>query len=355
MNKRNLLTIGGAAALGLALAALPASSANPQKPVESAIARLQQRIDELEAKLQAQIARQQDEQAVFSDADEPEESGQAVVIENQEPTRIEVMPKVETDDLNILIGDDGSSWLGVETHEVTAGKAKELKLSAERGVVLGKIVPDSPAAKAGLKENDVVTEINGQRVEGAAQFRRMIQEIPAGRTVQLSVWRDGRTQTISATLGKSEQSRHAMKMLAPTPGTFAFRMPEMPEIPSMEWNGSMLLGGQPRIGIDAEEISGQLGAFFGAPDGEGILVRDVTSGSPAEKAGVKAGDVITSLNGEHIRTVGELREKLSAKRDDKDRTVKLGVLRNKSEISLSVELPAPAPRTKHVFSRRTSI
>jgi len=70
----------------------------------------------------------------------------------------------------------------------------------------------------------------------------------------------------------------------------------------------MLFGGQPRLGIDAEEISGQLGAFFGAPDGEGILVRDVNSGSPAEKAGVKAGDVITSLNGERIRTVGELRE-----------------------------------------------
>jgi serine protease Do len=355
MNKRTLLTIAGAAALGLALAALPASSANPQKPVESAIARLQQRIDELEAKLEAQIARQQDEQAVLVGPDELDESAQVLDLENQDGKQIEVLPKIETDDFNIVIGDDGSSWLGVETHEVTADKAKELKLSAERGVVLGKIVPDSPAAKAGLKENDVVTEINGQRVEGAAQFRRMIHEIPAGRTIQLTVWRDGRTQTISATLGKSEHGRHAMKMVAPTPGTFAFRMPEMPEIPSMEWNGSMLLGGQPRLGIDAEEISGQLGAFFGAPDGEGILVRDVASGSPAEKAGVKAGDVITSLNGERIRTVGELREKLSAKRDDKDRTVKLGVLRNKSEVSLNVELPAPAPRTKHVFSRRTSI
>jgi serine protease Do len=354
MNKRKLLTIGGVAALGLALAALPASSADPQKPVESAIARLQQRIDELEAKLQAQIARQ-DEKSALADADEPEESTNAVVVEDQDPMQIEVMPKIETDDLNILIGDDGSSWLGVETHEVTADRAKELKLSAERGVVLGKIVPDSPAAKAGLKENDVVTEINGQRVEGAAQFRRMIHEIPAGRTIQLTVWRDGRTQTITATLGKSEQGRHAMKMMTPAPGTFAFRMPEMPEIPSMEWNGSLLHGGQPRLGIDAEDLSGQLGAFFGAPDGEGILVRDVAAGSPAEKAGVKAGDVITSLNGERIRTVGELREKLSAKRDDKDRTVKLGVLRNKSEISLNVELPAAAPRAKRYISHRTSI
>ena len=355
MNKRDLLTIGGAAALGLALVALPASSARPQRPDNSKIARLQQEIEELQAKLQAELESRADQKVEFEDADEPVESTQTVVVE-QDPGQIEVQPKIETDGMNIVIGDDDSSWLGVETHEVTSDKAKELKLSAERGVLLGKIVPDSPAAKAGLKENDVVTEINGQRVEGAAQFRRMIHEIPAGRSIQLSVWRDGRTQTISATLGKSQERRRAMKMVAPTPGTFAFRMPEIPEIPSMEWNGNMLFGGgQPRLGIDAEDLSGQLGTFFGAPDGEGILVRDVNSSSPAEKAGVKAGDVITSLNGERIRTVGELREKLSAKHGDKDRTVKLGVLRNKSEISLTVELPAPAERTKRLISRRTSI
>ncbi len=355
MNKRNLLAIGGIAALGLALVALPASSARPQKPDVSTIARLQQRIDELEAKLQAQAERRQDQEVELADTEELEDPAPAFIVGKQDPAQIEVLPGIDKDDLNIVIGDDGSGWLGVETHEVTADKAKELKLSAERGVVLGKIVPDSPAAKAGLKENDVVTEINGQRVEGTAQFRRMIHEIPAGRSIQLTVWRDGRAQTISATLGKSEERRHAMKMVSPMPGTFSFRMPEIPEIPSMEWNGSMLLGGQPRLGIDAEDLSGQLGAFFGAPDGEGILVREVNSGSPAEKAGVKAGDVITSINGERIRTVGELREKLSAKHDDKDRTVKLGVLRNKSEISLTVELPAPAARTKRFISRRTSI
>ena len=356
MNKRDLLAIGAAVAFGLALVALPASSARPQRPDDSKIARLQQKVEELQAKLQAELEnRAADQRVEFEDADEPVDSTQAVVIE-QDPGQIEVQPKIETDGMNIVIGDDGSSWLGVETHEVSSDKAKELKLSAERGVVLGKIVPDSPAAKAGLKENDVVMEINGQRVEGAAQFRRMIHEIPAGRSIQLSVWRDGRMQTISATLGKSQERRHAMKMVTPTPGTFAFRMPEIPEIPSMEWNGNMLFGGgQPRLGIDAEDLSGQLGTFFGAPDGEGILVRDVNSGSPAEKAGVKAGDVITSLNGERIRTVSELREKLSAKREDKDRTVKLGILRNKSAVSLGVELPAPAERTKRLTSHRTSI
>jgi C-terminal processing protease CtpA/Prc len=354
MKKLNLLAAGGATALGLALIALPASSSRTQKPDDSTIARLQQKIEKLQAELQAKQEVQEERAAELAGVDAIEESAGVLALQDQDLQKAETLPGIESRDFNFVIGDDGSSWLGVETHEVTAEKAKELKLSAERGVILGKIVPDSPAAKAGLKENDVVTEINGQRVEGATQFRRMIHEIPAGRTVQLTVWRDGRSQTISATLGKSEERRHAMRMVTPEPGTFAFRMPQMPEIPSMEWNGT-LMGGQPRLGIDAEDLSGQLGAFFGAPDGEGILVRDVNPGSAAEKAGVKAGDVITSLNGERIRTVGELREKLSAKRDDKDRTIKLGVLRNKSEVSLTVELPAPAGRTKRLISHRTSI
>src|SRR5712664_4450721 len=269
MNKRKLILAGGAAALSLALIALPGFSAKKQ------------------------VEKQRVQRAA------------PTVIELDEPEVIELpdVAGIEQDDVRILLDGNGAGWLGVETHEVTTDKAKELKLPAERGVVLGKIVPDSPAAKAGLKENDVLTEINGQRVEGAAQFRRMIREISAGRSIQLTVWREGRSQTVSATLGKSEERRRAMKMVAPTPGAFAFRMPEIPDVPSMEWNGNMVFGGgQPRLGIDAEDLSGQLGTFFGAPDGEGILVRDVNSGSPAEKAGVKAGDVITSLNAERIRT-----------------------------------------------------
>jgi len=256
------------------------------------------------------------------------------------------------DGVSVFVGDEGPSWLGVETQEVSSDKAKELKLPAERGVLLEKIIPDSPAAKAGLKENDVVTEINGQRIEGAAQFRRIIHEIPAGRTAQITVWRDGRSQSLSVTLGKAEQNRHAFRMLAPSPGAFAFRIPDMPEvapipeIPSMEWNGGVLLG-QPRLGIDAEDLSGQLGLYFGAPDGEGVLVREVNPDTPAERAGLKAGDVITSLNGQRVRSIGDLREKLSSKQDEKDKTVKLGVLRNRSQVTLTVALPAPEAKAKH--------
>jgi len=337
MYKRNLLFAGGVAALSVALVALPGTSAKTQSPQDARIAQSQQEIQILKMERSAP---------------------QAIVVQEEGREQQEVTPLIQKDDVTIFVDGDGSGWLGVETHEVTADKAKELKLPAERGVVLGKIVPDSPAAKAGLKENDVVTEINGQRVEGAAQFRRMVHEIPAGRSIQLTVWRDGHSQTLSATLGKSEERRQSLKMIAPSTGAFAFRMPDMPEIPdipSMEWNNGMLSGGQPRRGIDAEDLTGQLGAFFGAPEGEGILVRDVNAGSPAEKAGVKAGDVITSLDGDRIRSVSELRERLSAKRDDKDKTVKLGVLRNKSALSLNVELPPPPAKVKRTMTHRTNI
>src|SRR6202795_2657465 len=169
-----------------------------------------------------------------------------------------VEPQVR--DFDVLFGEEGGSWLGVETREVTSDNAKELKLPSERGVVLGRIAPDSPASKSGLRENDVITEINGQQVEGAMQFRRMIREIPAGRNVQLTVWRDGHTQKINVTLGKSEELRRNMTRVTPgTPGTFAFRVPELPEMPdlpevaeipgmpSMEGDGLMLYAGRPRL------------------------------------------------------------------------------------------------------------
>ena len=310
MNRNLFVSVGGTAALGLVLAALPSHSAMPQQSP-----------------------------AAPSLAPEWQDDSRAPLVRNFE----------------FAFGD--GSWLGVEPSEVTSDKAKELKLPAEHGVLLDKVMNDSPASKAGLKENDVVTEINGQRVEGAAQFRRMLREIPAGRTAQLTVWRDGRTRSVTVTMGKLEESRHNLAFAAP--GAFALQVPEMPDLPAMpELNidgGVFAISPRPRLGIDAEDLNGQLGTFFGAPEGEGILVRDVANGSVAEKAGLKAGDVIISLNGDRIRSVGDLRAKLGTRTGDKATTARLGVLRNHSEIPLSVELPAPAPRAKRVGVHNTNI
>jgi len=323
MTKRNLWVAAGVALLALGLIALPSHSRSTQDPQATPPA--------------------------------PPEAG------GREIPELELAPGMQDveREFNIVtsLSDDMGSWLGVETREVTAENVKEFKLPGERGVVIGKVLDDSPAAKAGLKDNDVVTEINGQRVEGAAQFRRMVREIPAGRSVQLTVWRNGRAQTISTTLGKMQEGRK-IRISKAAPQVFNFRVPEMPEvapmpgIPSIEWEGGDLLMSRPRLGIDAEDIGGQLGSYFGAPDGEGILVREVNPGSAAERAGVKAGDVITSLNGDKIHGLAELRSKLAG---NEGKSIKLGMLRNKSALTLDVEIPAAKQKTVRKMEMRTKI
>jgi serine protease Do len=359
MTKRNLFLGGGAAVLALVMIAVLSPSARPQDSTDARIARLEQKVQQLREWLADRIANRQDRIVErLQDRMAQAESAMSLAQEAQDlEQRVKVLPgQVDTDGMTVLLGDEGTSWLGVESQEVTSEKAKELKLPAERGVLLQSVVQDSPASKAGLKENDVITEINGQRVEGTAQFRRMLHEIPAGRTVQFTVWRDGRAQTISVMLGKAEDRPSIWSYSGPR--TFSFEMPrvEIPDFaigPNSDWGYGMLAGGRPRLGIDAEDLSGQLGNYFGAPEGEGVLVREVNSGSPAEKAGLKSGDVITSLDGDRVRSLGDLREKLVAKREAK--TVKLGVVRNRSEISITVELPPPPSRTPHAISHRTNI
>ncbi len=255
------------------------------------------------------------------------------------------------DDLEIIAPSGGDrGWLGVKIDEVTPEKAKELKLSAVRGVLLSDVEKDSPAAKGGLKAGDVITEYNGQRVEGTVQFRRMIRETPAGRTAQLIVWREGRAQNFSVELGGlRSQMKGRVRAFAVRPKDFDFHF-EMPDI-----DRDFLMPRRPTLGIDAEDLSGQLGSYFGAPDGEGVLVREVKPGTPAEKAGLKAGDVITKLDGERVRTVSDLRAKMREKREKKSVTV--GVVRKGAEMSLNVEVEQPKPPAdrKRLISRRISI
>jgi serine protease Do len=329
MNSKHIFAAVGLGTLTIGLVALPGSSA--RKPAAIAAQELYRQ-------------------------EESQDPGQQVTQLRRAVKNLELAQNVTVDDDNDLqvFVNSGDGWLGARTSEVTADKVKELKLPAERGVVLGKIVPDSPAAKAGLKESDVVTEVNGQRVEGTEQFRRMIREIPAGRSVQFTVWRDGRAQSIEVTLGRAEMRHNARTFLAPaTPGNFAFEMPDMPEVEMIFEDGPWASSSRTRLGIDAENLDGEFGNYFGAPEGEGILVRGVFPDTPAAKAGVKVGDVITSVNGERVRSVGELRSKIAEKRQEK--TLKLGLIRNKATTSVSVELPPPAEKKEFRTGVRTNI
>jgi serine protease Do len=248
----------------------------------------------------------------------------------------------------VTTDEDGSGWLGVEIGEVTAEKAKDLKLTGERGVVVMDVEPDGPAAKAGLKENDVITQYDGQVVEGTVQFRRLVRETPTGRTVALVISRNGATQNVSVELGERSaffEKRMKGKM-RDFDNAFAFSMPNQDFTLAMPAVDSRM----PSLGINAEDLSGQLGSYFGAPDGAGILIREVRTGTAADKAGLKAGDVIVKVDGKPVHTLADLRAELRGKSDQK--TVALGLIRKSAEMSVRVGIERPQPaESSHVVRR----
>jgi len=255
-------------------------------------------------------------------------------------------------------------WLGIRMEEVSAEKAKELKLPADRGALVTYVAPNSPAAKAGIQAGDVITEFDGQRVEGTLALERMVHEVPAGRSVAVTVWRDGRAQSLSAEISSrhaSTRGDHDSIYVGPNTPDWTMRIPRIeaiPAIPSIEVGplGSFRMFGSPVLGIDAEDLSGQLGNYFGAPDGKGVLVREVMPGTPAEKAGLKAGDVILRVDGNRVKDASELRSALrdriskAAEGADSQKaapvTSDLTVLRSGKELTLRVELQVPVRRIR---------
>ena len=223
---------------------------------------------------------------------------------------------------------DGQAWLGVQTEDVTAERARELKLPGEYGAVVTAVTEDSPAAKAGFKENDVVLEFAGERVRSAAQLKRLIRETPPDRSVPLKLSHDGQTRTVNVAL----EARH---------GGFAGPQIYVPEIPQIKLPDFYFGFGATRLGISADELTPQLAEYFGVKQGKGVLVREVDSGTPAEKAGLRAGDCIVRVGSKAIASVGDLQGALlDQARDSADgkRQVELTIVRDRHELTVKAEL-----------------
>src|SRR5260370_13908155 len=174
-----LLVAGGLAALSVTLIALPSPSAAVEEQEHTTLQQKVQKLQEVE-----RLPLVSEEQLELVEVDPEDALGSANQAVEQYHGTMQLVRELPEDleQIAVLSGDEGPSWLGVETQEVTADTAKELKLPAERGVVVGRVTQDSPAPKAGLKEKDLITEVNCQRVEGAPQFPPIIHATPAART-----------------------------------------------------------------------------------------------------------------------------------------------------------------------------
>ena len=260
------------------------------------------------------------------------------------------------------------SYLGVFLEEVSSDRMKDLNLNEERGAVVMKVSEGSPAEKAGMKENDVIVSFNGRRVDTVRELQRLLSETPPGRTVTFEVLRGGAPQTLTATVTKRNldmryfgpDSRLDGKLFKQTEAEMkaaekAMKLTEEQRKKlEQEYskglerfgNFNFVYGGPggrfrgARIGITAEPLTGQLAQYFGVRSGRGVLVTEVQNDRPAAKAGLKAGDVITAVDGKPVEDVSGLVMIMT----EKEGPVTLTIIRSQAEQSVTVNIEKPEPR-----------
>ena len=192
--------------------------------------------------------------------------------------------------------------MGVDIRDVTTDRMAALKLKEERGVEITMVDADAPAGKAGLREHDVILDFNGTAVESEEQIRRLIREVPPGRTVTLGISRDGNPMKINVQLADhgTVVAQAAPRVIIPTPRPLRIS-------PQRHgFAGFQIQTYSSVLGVQTESLTRQLGEYFGVKDGEGVLVRSVEKGSAAEKAGLKAGDVIVKADNEKLTDRSDL-------------------------------------------------
>lgn len=265
---------------------------------------------------------------------------------------------------------DGGSYLGVQTEEVTRGNFAKFGLREVRGVAVEKVVDGSPAQTAGLQDGDVIVKFNGEEVTSTRKLTRLVSEVSPDHTAKITVLRAGTEREISITVGKR-----------PTPkfeeGSFAFGSPgqtgkmQFPQIPNatklpefnefprvlieprepgqgMIWR----LGGGRQIGVSIYPITRQMGETFGVSGG--VMISNVRENSAAAKAGLKAGDIITEVDGKAVtnnldltRAIGEKKEgdvTLTIVRDRNRQTVRVTPEEAKGNFEHFFEFPLDAPK-----------
>jgi serine protease Do len=267
-------------------------------------------------------------------------------------------------------GDGG--YLGVRTQEVNGENFATFGLKDVRGVAVERVMENSPAAAAGIQENDVIVRMNGEDITSTRKLTRLISEIAPDHQVSLTVLRNGHEKDIKATLGKRQEPQFEN-------GDFNLRIPEvdqmklekdlrdLPELKELkklkelkglkDGDGPMVftvpdgegknftwkMGERRQIGIAVYPLTKQLSENMGV-DG-GVMISSVRENSPAAKAGLKAGDIITEAGGKAVKTHMDLMRALN---DKKDGGIQLTIVRDKNRQTISVT-PEASKESGFVF------
>ena len=232
----------------------------------------------------------------------------------------------------------GSASIGVGIRDVTSDDAAKAKLGQPSGVYVESVRDGSPAAKAGIQSGDIVIDFDGERVRSASHFTRLVQESVPNRELTAVIVRGTSKQTLKVV----PEASGAFNLLS---GNARERLQR--QLPNLNLNPRgnvdndalrrVLPANGGTLGVTVSPLSDQLATYFGVK--EGVLVSAVTSNSPAANAGVRAGDVITAINGQSVSSSADISRAL---RDTRAESVEISVTREKKSLSLKATLPARA-------------
>ena len=250
---------------------------------------------------------------------------------------------------SILI--DGGGFLGVYAENIDRENMGRYHVNQVRGVGVTQVVKDSPAEKAGLRKDDVILRIDDENITSVRKLNRIVSELAPDQSVRVSFSRGGSEQEVTATIGKRNDSTMVGDLWKDQlkgqlkgqpriwkwegdPKAFKFEGPLL-DRDFFNNNGDLMfaLGNSRRIGVSTMELTKQLADYFGITGGKGVLVTSVTDDGPAAKAGVRAGDVITAVDGEAVDSPGDISRVINQK---KDGDVTLTIIRNKAQQTIHV-------------------
>jgi serine protease Do len=231
----------------------------------------------------------------------------------------------------IKTDDDGGGWLGIGIQELDSKIRGKLDIGSDiEGILITEIYDDSPAEEAGLEKHDILVSVNGEKGKDLSDFVELIRANAPGTDVEIQVYRDGKMKTVGATLGKREntfiwkglEGLEGLKGLEALEGLEALKVLEHIVIPEIDI-GISSWGRRGRLGVYIENVSGELAEYFKIPGGEGVLVEGVVEDSPAEAAGIMAGDIIYKVDGKAVCCTKELVDAIAKMEADEETPIVL--------------------------------
>ena len=183
-------------------------------------------------------------------------------------------------------------WLGVMIQQVTTDLAENFGLERPIGALVGQVIPDSPADKAGIKAGDVIIEYNGKEISQMSMLPAMVANTDVGNKADVVIIRDAEKQTITVEIGKLEE--------------------EEPVVADAE------TGTSKKLGITVQELTPKLAESLGIKETQGLIVTDINSGSAAAGAGILRGDLILEINREKIENIDQYKKALRSAQEKKN-------------------------------------